>query len=124
MDIQSQYKNSNEYKETVQSIISETKSEEDKMNEEIVRFFQSDFIRNHYSDSDESNMDTISINTKASSERYHSFSNSSSSDNISCFKLGDNIRDKLSSISSDYEEKKPCPKWAKYFLNTCFCIDD
>lgn len=120
MDIQSYDK----HKESIQSFISEIKSEEDKINEEIIHFFQTEFIRSYYSDSEESNMETISIDTSPSSERYYSLSNTISSDNISCFKIGDHIREKLSNNTSECEEKKVCPEWSKYFLKTCFCVND
>ena len=123
MDITSEHNDI--YEDDVQRIIKGIKDDDKKNDEEIARIFQSKFTSNN-SDSEFSNLDTISINTSPSSERYYSFSNSSSSDNVSCFKIGDHIREKLnSSISScDGEQEKVCPKWAKFFLKTCFCVDD
>lgn len=127
MDITTDPKNT--YKDEAQTLIQEIKkndekNDHEKKEEEIVNFLQANFMNNNYSDSEDTNLDTITITTSQSSERYYSLSNHSSSDNVSCFKIGDHIREKLSSRSNDCQETKVCPKWAKYFLQTCFCLDD
>lgn len=99
------------YKNKVNIIINEIKQDDQTNDEEIIRILQSNFINNNYSDSETSNLDTVSINTSPSSERYYSLSNNSSSD-------------KLSNLSRDCEQSNVCAKLAKYFLKTCFCLDD
>lgn len=112
------------YKNKVQTLINEIKKDDEKNDEEITRLFQSNFINNHYSDSEDSNLDTITIDTSPLSERYYSLSNSSSSDKLSGRNITNDIIEKISDVTVDCGEREICGKWAKYFLSKCYCIDD
>lgn len=105
--------NTDKYKNSLKQIITEIKSDDEKNDEQIIRFFQSDFIDQYqYSDSETSNLETISINTVSErSESYQSFSNNNSIETAS-------------DVSSQCEDAKKCARLIKFLLSHCFCIDD